>query len=439
MSYGENTISSRLYEKYQMTRNRLVVAGVTALMMCVPVAHSQTLAVASPSDVGLCPERLGRIEALFQGLVDSRELAGATVLVGRRGQVAYFKTLGYMDVEARRPMAQNAIFPIASMTKAVTAVAVLQLFEQGRFCLDDPVSQLLPAFKDARVRDPNQAGADPNAPRTVALAREITIRDLLRHTSGIIYRCRRYTKAGLRKWDKSLAEFVETLADMPLFFQPGTQFRYSYSTDVLGRLVEVVSGQDLDAYFSEHIFSPLGMADTGFVVPAHKVERLTNFYRFKDGRLICEEQAATSPFLKRAQALSGGGGWGYSYPGLVTTAQDWWRFLEMLRNHGQLEGKRLLSRKTVELMCTDHLGDIPGPWAPGTGHGLAVGVVTDSARHGQLASAGTIYWGGSPHNTYYFVDFKEQMTGIMFLQTGAIGHLNLRRRFLVLSHQAIDD
>jgi CubicO group peptidase (beta-lactamase class C family) len=410
-------------------------------MMCVSVADSQALPMASPSDVGLSAERLGRIETLFQGLVDSGELAGVTVLVGRRGRVAYFKTLGYMDVEAHRPMARDAIFRIASMTKAVTAVAVLQLFEQGRFVLDDPVSRFLPVFKDARVLDPNQAGADPNAPRTVALAREITIRDLLRHTSGIIYRCRRYTKAGLRKWDKSLAEFVETLAGVPLDCQPGTKFRYSYSTDVLGRLVEVVSGQDLDAYFSEHIFSPLRMADTGFVVPTHKVERLTNHYRFKDGRLICEEQAATSPFLKRAQPLSGGGGWGYNYPGLVSTAQDWWRFLEMLRNHGQLEGKRLLSRKTVELMCTDHLSDIPYAPGPGNGYGLAVGVVTDSARHGQSASTGTIYWSGGPHNTYYFVDFKEQMTGIMFLQTEnrTLGHENLRRKFLVLSHEAIDD
>lgn len=420
-----------------MTRNRLMVACVTALMMCVPVADSQALPMVSPSDVGLSPERLGRIEALFQGLVDSGELAGATVLVGRRGQVAYFKTLGYMDVEARRPMARDAIFRIASMTKAVTAVAVLQLFEQKLFRLDDPVSQFLPVFKDTRVLDPNQAGADPNAPRTVAPAREITIRDLLRHTSGIVYGGPRYAKAGLRKWDKSLAEFVETLAGVPLDCQPGTKFQYSYSTDVLGRLVEVVSGQDLDAYFSEHIFSPLGMADTGFVVPANKVERLTNHYRFKGGRLICEEQAAASPFLKRARALSGGGGWSYSYPGLVTTAQDWWRFLEMLRNHGQLEAKRLLSRKTVELMCTDHLGDIPGAFEPGTGHGLAVGVVTDSARHGQLASTGTIYWAGGPHNTYYFVDFKEQITGIMFLQNGPFGHLGLMRRFLVLSHEAI--
>ena len=417
-----------------------MVVGVTVLMMCVPVADSQTLPMSSPSDVGLSAERLGRIDALFQRLVDSGELAGVTVLIGRRGRVAHFKTLGYMDVEARRPMARDAIFRIASMTKAVTAVAVLQLFGQGRFGLDDPVSRFLPAFKDLRVLDPNQAGADSNAPRTVAPAREITIRDLLRHTSGIVYGGPRYKKAGLAKWDKSLAEFVETLTGLPLECQPGTKFQYSYSTDVLGRLVEVVSGQDLDAYFSEHIFSPLDMVDTGFVVPEHKVERLTNHYRFKNDRLICEEQAATSPFRKRAQALSGGGGWSYSYPGLVTTAQDWWRFLEMLRNYGQLEGgKRLLSRKTVKLMCTDHLGDIPGAFEPGTGHGLAVGVVTDSALHGQLASAGTIYWAGGPHNTYYFVNFKEQMTGIMFVQNGPFGHLDLMRKFLVLSHETIDD
>ncbi len=208
---------------------------------------------------------------------------------------------------------------------------------------------------------------------------------------------------------------------------------------MLGHLVETVSGRPLDEYFQQFIFGPLDMRDTGFVVPAEKVARLTNHYAFEKGKLVCKEQAATSPFLEQAKALSGGGGWSYSYPGLVTTARDWWRFMEMLGRYGRLDGQRLLSRPTVELMCADHLGDLPGAFEPGTGHGLAVGVVTDAAQHGQLASTGTIYWAGAPHNTYYFVNFEQQMCGLVFLQNGPFGHLDLMQRFLILAHQTIDE
>ncbi len=343
-----------------------------------------------------------------------------------------------MDVENNKAMRADAIFRIASMTKALTAVAVLQLFEQGRFALDDPAARFIPALKTMRVMDPNQTGAEPDHPRTVPLERDITIRDLLRHTAGI-YGGSRYTRAGLRDWSGSLKGFVDRLAGVPLDCQPGTRFQYSYSTDVLGYLVEVVSGEPLDEYFAEHILRPLDMKDTGFVVPPEKVARLTNHYRFADGRLVCKEEAATSPFLKRAEALSGGGGWSYSYPGVVTTVRDWWRFMEMLRHHGQLDGTLILSPKTVKLMCSDHLGTIPGAFEPGAGFGLGVGIVTDSVQHGQLASDGTIYWAGGPHNTYYFVDFEEQMCGIFFMQTEPWNHLDLMRRFLVLSHQAIQE
>lgn len=392
-----------------------------------------------PESIGLSSERLERIGQILQGHVDEGELAGALALISRKGKIGYFKAVGHMDLEAKTPMAKDAIFRIASMTKAVTAVAVLQLFEQGHFQLDDPIEKYLPVFIKARVLDRNQEGGDPNHPRTVPLERSITIRDLLRHTSGILYGSRQYRQANLGQWDASLQEFVETLCAIPLAYQPGTQFKYSYSTDVLGYLVEVVSGQALDAYFQEHISAPLKMYDTGFVLPKEKISRLTNHYLYEDEKLICKESAAESPFLKRAQALSGGGGWSYSYPGLVTTAYDWWRFMEMLRGGGQMEDQRILSRPTVKLMCTDQLMDITGHFESGTGHGLGVGVVTDSTQHGQLASTGTIYWAGGPHNTYYFINFEAEMCGLMFMQNGPFGHLNLMRRFLVLAHQAIND
>jgi CubicO group peptidase (beta-lactamase class C family) len=399
-------------------------------------AWAGSLDVVVPASVGLSSERLVRIDRTFQQLVDQGQIAGVSMLIARRGQVAYRRDLGFMDVEAKKAMAPDAIFRIASMTKSLTAVAVLQLFEQGRFMLDDPAADFIPILKTMRVMDPNQAGAEPNHPRTVPPERAITIRDLLRHTAGI-YGGSRYTRAGLRDWTGSLKGFVERLASVPLDCQPGTGFQYSYSTDVLGYLVEVVSGQPLDEYLAEHILTPLDMKDTGFVVPPNKVSRLTNHYSYVNGQLVCKEKAATSPFLKRAEALSGGGGWSYSYPGVVTTVRDWWRLMEMLRNRGQLDGAHILSPNTVKLMCSDHLGAIPGAFEPGAGFGLGVGVVTDTVKHGQLAGNGMIYWAGAPHNTYYYVDFEEQMCGILFMQTEPWNHLDLMRRFLVLSHQAI--
>ncbi|MFC1761341.1 serine hydrolase domain-containing protein [Planctomycetota bacterium] len=393
----------------------------------------------SPESVGLSPNGLAQIKQTFQGLVDEGKIAGALTLISRKGQIAHWETYGYMDLEAQVPMAKDAIFRIASMTKAVTAVAVLQLMEQGHFQLDDPIEKYLSVFEKARVLDPNQEGANPNEPRTVPLDRSITIRDLLRHTAGVQYGGPPYRQAGLHKWDGSLKEFVDTLGDLPLAFQPGAKFKYSYATDVLGHLVEVISGQPLDAYFKDHIFAPLAMHDTGFVVPPDKVSRLTNHYAYQEGKIICKEQAANSPFLKRAQALSGGGGWSYSYPGLVTTPGDWWRFMEMLRNRGQLDDQALLKSKSVKLMCEDHLGDIPGHFEQGTSHGLGVGVITETTRHGHLAGNGMIYWAGAPHNTYYFVDFEYEMCALLFIQNSPFNHLNLMNRFLVLAHKAIDD
>jgi len=410
---------------------------LSVVVLCA-VAQCEPITTVSPETVGLSSAQLARIDSVFQDLINDGQVSGVSILISRQGQVAYRKNLGFMDLEAHRAMATDALFRIASMTKAVTAVAVLQLFEQGHFMLDDPAAQWIPVLKNMRVMDPNQEGADSKTPRTVPLSRDMTIRDLLRHTSGI-YGGARYTRAGLREWSGTLKGFVERLASVPLQCQPGTQFLYSYSTDVLGYLVEVVSGFALDQYCERHIFAPLGLSDTGFVVPPDKVLRLTHHYDFKNGKLVCSDKADHSPFLKRAQALSGGGGWNYSYPGLVTTVKDWWRFLEMLRLGGQLDNVRLLSPSAVKLMCTDHLGDMPGAFEPGTGHGLGVGVVTDTLKHGQLAGNGTIFWAGGPHNTYYFVDFKEQMCGILFIQSGPFGHQDMMQRFLVLAHQAIEN
>lgn len=322
-------------------------------------ALASNVATVKPEDVGLNPQRLDQLSHTLQTHVDRGQIAGVLALVGRRGHVAYCETFGYMDVEAARPMQADSIFRIASMTRAVTAVAVLQLMEQGRFMLDNPVSKHIPAFKDMTV------AVDPS--EIVPAERPITIRDLLRHTSGILYGGKACRQAKLHQWGRSLSAFVETLCALPFGSQPGGQFKYSYSTDVLGYVVEVVSDRPLDDYFEQFIFKPLAVHDTGFAVPREKVERLTNHYHYTQGKLECRERAATSPFLKRAKALSEGSGSSYSYPGLVTTARDWWRFMEMLRNQGQLDGKRVLSHPAAQVMCADHLGDIPGASSPGPG------------------------------------------------------------------------
>ena len=414
--------------------------AAAVLVVCVlpSAAPASDLPRATPAEVGLSAERLARIDRAFEAAVSERRVAGALVLVGRRGKVAHLQGFGYADVESRRPMTEDAIFRIASMTKVVTALTALQLLEEGRFALDDPVSRYLPAFAKARVLAPDQSGADPADPRTVAPARAMTIRDLFRHTSGI-WGGDRSDKAGLPQWKGSLAGFVETIAGLPLGYQPGSEFRYGYSTDVLGHLLEVLSGNPLDRIFADRVFGPLDLRDTGFTVPPEKVGRLTSDYRYSEAEgLVCEDRADSSRFLVRAEGLSGGGGWSYSYPGLVTTARDWWRIAEMLRRMGELDGRRLLSRKTVALMCSDQLGGIPGAMRPGLGYGLGIGVVRDAAASGHLASEGTVYWAGGPHNTYFFVDSREEMTGILLMQNGPYGH-DLMRRFVDLVEQAVDD
>ncbi len=413
---------------------RMMVVLLTWLSAAA--ASASDLPMAAPAEVGLSPARLARVDRAFQAAVDEGRIAGALVLIGRRGRVAHLRTFGYADVESRKRMSDDAIFRIASMTKTVTAVAALQLFEEGRFGLDDPVSRYIPAFAKARVLAVDQGGAGDGEPRTTDVTRPMTIRDLFRHTSGISVGD---TAPELREWHGPLGAFVERLAALPLAYQPGAEFRYGYSIDVLGHLVEVLCGMPLDRVFAERIFQPLDLSDTGFTVPAERVGRLTSDYRYSDKEgLVLVDRAERSLFLRRADGLSGGGGWSYSYPGLVTTARDWWRFIEMLRRCGQLDGRRILSRKTVELMCADQLGNIPSDLRPGMGYGLGVGVVRDAAANGQLASQGTIYWAGGPHNTYYFVDFKEEMSGILLMQTGPYGH-DLMRRFITLAHQAVDD
>jgi CubicO group peptidase (beta-lactamase class C family) len=374
------------------------------------------------------------LTSFFQGEVDRGRISGVHAIVAKNGQVVYSKVFGYSEIETQTKLAEDGIYRIASMTKVVTAIAALQLWEQGKFKLDDPVSLYLPVLKNIRVLKAGKDQSEGPPYESEPAIREPTIRDLFRHTAGI-WGGKRYTIAGLRDWQGSLDDFVKALVAIPLDTQPGTRFQYGYSTDVLGLLIEKWSRQNLDEYFRQHIFGPLGLDDTGFVIPAEKLHRLVNHYEYIDGKLVCRESKAESPFKKRSKALSGGGGWNYSYPGLLTTARDWLVIMEVLRLQGAYHGTRLLKEGTVKMMCTEQLGSIPGMKRPGEGYGLGIGVVRDGVLHGKGASTGTIYWAGGPHNTYFYVDFKKRLSAALFMQSGPWRLDDIMNEFLVRSQQ----
>ncbi len=321
--------------------------------------------VVAPEKAGFSAKRLERIDALMRRYVDHGHIAGTINVVYRRGQVVQAQTHGYRDRESDAPMTLDTILRIYSMTKPITTVAALMLMEDGHFLLNEPVSKYIPAFADVRVH----AGNSANGLILVAPERPPTIQDLMRHTAGLSYgwfqdspveELYRQITQELRA--SPLAEAVDGLARLPLLYQPGTAWRYSYATDVLGRLVEVVSGQSLDEFFRRHIFAPLGMSDTGFHVPADQQHRFASTYSiFEEMRFGADlsnlpahpplhllDAARQSVYLHPPTMLSGGGG-------LVSTTADYLRFCQMLLNRGVVDGVRLLSRKTVDLMTTNHL------------------------------------------------------------------------------------
>ncbi|HZD65936.1 MAG TPA: serine hydrolase domain-containing protein, partial [Acidimicrobiales bacterium] len=303
--------------------------------------------------VGLSASRLDRIGRHFRRYVDDGRLAGVSTLVSRRGEVAHRFTYGWRDLEARAPMTEDTIVRIYSMTKPVTTVGLLTLYEEGRFSLGDPVSAFLPALGELRVFD----GGDAAAYRTRPPEREVTVVDLLTHTAGLTYWFQEqspvddlYRRAGVdRDSCPDLATMVARLGELPLVFSPGTRWNYSVATDVVGRLIEVIAGQPLDRFLAERVIGPLGMVDTGFSVPADRLDRLAaNYRRGPDGTLERVDGTTTSSFARPPTFLSGGGG-------LVSTAEDYHRFCLMILNGGCVGGERILGRKTVEYLGRNHL------------------------------------------------------------------------------------
>ncbi len=400
-----------------MKRTSTVAAGFAALALFV-VSLDALPTSARPEEVGLSSDRLQRIRETIQRHITAGDISGAVTLVARKGRVAHLEAHGQMDLESKKPMPQNAVFRMASMTKPIVGVAILMMMEEGRVRLSDPVSRFVPEFKGLQVavempRTPGPAtqAVEPTF-YTVPAAREITIRDLLTHTSGLVSGGVSATEAAKiqRKPTDTLATYLPKLASVPLAFQPGSRWTYSPGAgfDTLGRIVEAASGQPLDQFLRQRLFGPLGMKDTFFYGPTDRQPRVPTMYQRAPGGMTIVE----NPDRQRSATYFSGGG------GLLGTAEDYVQFAQMLLNGGQLNGTRLLGPKTVELMRSVHVPDTLAGRPAGRGFGLSVQVVDNPVAAGHSVSAGSYGWDGA-FGTHFWIDPKEQLVGILMVQTAS--------------------
>ena len=430
-----------------MRKIQVFSATVFLFFFSVPCALSQKLPGAKPEDVGLSSEHLKRIDPAMQRYVAENKLAGILTMIARRGKVVHFEQYGMMDKEKEKPLQRDTIFRIYSMTKPITSVAVMMLYEQGHFQLNDPVSRYVPELKDLDVFDSVSDGQIQTAPAN----REMTIRDLLLHTSGLTYGLigdtpidLLYQDVDVRNPEGTLKDMIRKLSQIPLLYQPGSRFHYSVSTDVLAYLVEVVSGTAYDQFLKEKIFQPLNMKDTGYFVPEEKLNRLAVNYGPKEGGgMLAIDAPSKSSYSKPTRFFAGG-------TGLVSTASDYMRFAQMILNGGELNGVRVLGRKSVELMLANNLPDkiLDGPRLempqnghplyPGLGFGLGFSVVMDVGQTGDLGSVGRAHWAGAA-STSFWIDPKEEMAIMAFAQFIPYGHYPFQDEFRVIAYGAVID
>ncbi len=414
---------------------------VFALLFFISInASAQNLPRTDPGSVGVSADRLDRINQVFQRHIDEGRIAGVTTLVARYGQVVHYDAIGNRDAETSDAMKPDSIFRIYSMTKPITSVAAMMLLEQGQFLLTDPVSMYLPELAGVEVlTETRDADTGEVTYSTVPANREITIQDLFRHTSGFVYGVspsseldKRYFEAGVLLEATNLQETVEKLGELPLLFQPGTRWNYGVNTDVLARLVEVVSGQRFDTFLKQQIFEPLAMVDTHFELPESKRDRLAQLYTRQSETKLIPDPDSTRSYMGKPGYYSGGAG-------LMSTAADYWRFCQMLLNGGELDGHRLLSPKSVELMSMDHLGEVPGgfPWAGGSGFGLGFQVILDPGAFGHSVSQGLYSWGGAA-GTGFWIDKEEQLIGVFMIQILPHGGLNYSSQYRNLVYQSLE-
>ena len=440
--------------------------SVCLLILSTTQGFAKDLQSGNPARQGMSQDRLDRITTHMNQAVENGVMVGGLAMIARNGKIVYNETYGLSDREANKPMTEDTLFRIYSMSKPITSVALMMLYEEGRLFLNDPVAKYIPELSNLLVAKSTADGqtkaeSDGTTSRTTGTGdtsmagqtrepkRQPTVRDLMRHTAGFTYGYfgntkvdKQYREAGILA-NKDLKEFVTELGQIPLQYEPGSRWHYSVSVDVQGRLVEVLSGMRFGEFLNSRLFQPLGMKDTSFVVPKEKLNRFAQLYspeetgkgnqlflrRSSSTKLVPADDEANSGYMEGATFEGGGGG-------LVSSAADYMRFSQMLLNGGDLDGVRILSPKSIELMTTNHLGELPmGFGRRGVGFGLGFAVALDQGDVGELGSAGEYNWGGAA-GTRFWVDPKEQLIGLFMVQS--IPHrTRLGTEFKVLTYQSI--
>lgn len=403
-----------------------LIKSITTLLVLIYAITNQSCSTHTTKD-------FSSIDNYFNQHIDSGKIAGAITLIAKNNEILQLKSYGYIDVENSIPMRNEIMIPIASMTKIITSIALLQLHEKKALNIDDPIEQYLPAFKNIKVL------VNPDTSLTEELRNKPTIRDFLRHTSGMVYSGGKsvtdklYREAGFREWEGSTQEFVKKVSEIPLAFQPNKNWSYSYSHDVLGCLIETVSKKPLDQYCREEIFNPLGLVNTDFYIPKEKADQISNLYNYKNGELTIDDNRTSSIYNNLPIAISGGGGWWSSYGGVVTTIKEFLTISRLLLDYGSYNGKTILNKETMTEMITNQIGDFN---AYGNKYGLGVGITESSSG---LVSENEIFWAGAPYNTYFWVDYKDKVIGILFTNTAPFGHLGMMDKFKELTEEAFSD
>ena len=425
----------------QKTTMRLlfIIPNIFLWLLCT--AFAQELPTASPAELGFSSERLQRLDEKFNSYVTDNKMAGSVILVARKGKIGYYKAFGFRDKESKSKMELGSIFRIASQTKAIVSTGIMILQEEGKLLIQDPVGRYIPEFKETTVAERKPGGGY----EIVKAKRQMTIRDLLTHTAGVGYGDgvaeEEWKKADIQGWyfahrNEPVAETVKRMAALPMDAHPGEAFVYGYATDILGVVIERASGMPLDQFLKTRIFDPLGMNDTHFFLPKDKASRLTTVYTPKEGEPI---KPAPAKSIMDGQGeyvdgprkcLSGGAG-------LLSTAKDYYLFLQMIANAGELNGKRIMSSRTVDLMSLDHLEESID-FGRGVGFGLGFEVVLDQGQNGTPGAVGTIRWGGAYGSTYWY-DPVEDMIVVYFTQLRPSSITDDQATLRALVYQALVD
>ncbi len=407
-----------------MTRTKHLTI-ILFLGFCIINSYSQ--------DIKFNKDSLLKINTYFNDQIDDGKLAGVITLIAVNSKIEQLKPYGYLDIGESTKMNKDVMIPIASMTKIITTIAILQLQETGQLNIDDPIEKYIPEFENIKVL------VNPDSSTSEKLKHILTIRDLLRHTAGMVYTGGNtytdslYKEEGFQTWKGSLEGFVEKVTTIPLAYQPNQNWIYSYSHDVLGYLVEIVSGKPLNTYCMVNIFQPLGLKNTDFYVPQDKSDRLSNLYIFQNDSLIIEDSKDSSIYNYLPNAISGGGGWWSSYGGVITTIEDYYVIAKLLLNFGSYNDIRILTNESVKSMISNQIGEFD---AYGNKYGLGVGVIESQDKKG---STEEIFWAGAPYNTYFWINYKNNLIGILFTNTAPFGHLGMMGQFKELTEKAITD